>query len=135
MKNKLFKFLNDNNYIDKKFQKGFWPKCDGVTEHTEELSHIIRDAKLNNKGLVVTLLDLRNAFGEVNHELIKASLKYHHVPDLFFDLFSNIYHDSLTAITFDNKWTHFSPSQKVFCKVIPLRHFSSIYASILSCLR
>ena len=28
----------------------------------------------------------------------KASLKYHHVPDLFFDLFSNIYHDSLTAI-------------------------------------
>ena len=72
----------------------------------------IVDAKLNNKGLVVTLLDLRNAFGEVNHELIKASLKYHHVPDLFFDLFSNIYQYSRTAITFDNKWTQFLPCYK-----------------------
>ena len=112
MKNKLFQYLNENNYLDKKLQKGFWPKSDGITEHTEQLSHIIRDAKTNNKGPIITLLDLRNAFGEVNHQLIRASLKFHHVPDLFIDLFNNIYQNSSTAITYDNHWTNFLPITK-----------------------
>ena len=61
---------------------------------------------------MITLLDLRNAFGEVNHQLIRASLKFHHVPDLFIDLFNNIYQNSLTAITYDNNWTNFLPITK-----------------------
>ena len=60
MKTRLYSFLNTNKYLDKTKQKGFWPKQDGVTEHTEMLSHIMRDAKKHCRGLVVTLLDLKN---------------------------------------------------------------------------
>ena len=45
MKSRLYAFLDNSNYLDKKKQKGFWPKMDGVTEHTELLTHIMSDAK------------------------------------------------------------------------------------------
>ena len=45
MKRRLFKFLSQNNYLDKKEQKGFWPGIDGVSEHTEMPTHLIKDAK------------------------------------------------------------------------------------------
>ena len=35
------------------------------------LTHVIQEAKRRQDGLVVTLLDLKNAFGEVQHELIQ----------------------------------------------------------------
>ena len=72
MKNRIYDFLVQNNYIDRKIQKGFWPKVDGVSEHTELLTHIVTDAKRHSRNIVVTLLDLRNAFGEVHHDLIRS---------------------------------------------------------------
>src|SRR5260221_7256022 len=36
-------------------------------------------------------MDLRNAFGEVHHNLIRSSLKYHHVPETFIRVFNSIY--------------------------------------------
>ena len=70
-----------------KKQKGFWPGIDGVSEHTEILTHLIKDAKKHSRSLIITLLDLKNVFGEVHHELIKSALRYHHVPNSFIDLF------------------------------------------------
>ena len=69
----MFTFLNENHYIDKSIQKGFWPGTDGVSDHTEMLTHAIKDAKRHSRSLVVTLLDLKNAFGEVDHNLIRSS--------------------------------------------------------------
>ena len=60
MKNRIYEFLVQNQYIDRKTQKGFWSRVDGVTEHTELLTHIVSDAKRHSRNLVVTLLDLRN---------------------------------------------------------------------------
>ena len=54
-----------------------------VLEHTEMLSHLIKDAKRHSRSLVVTLLDLRNAFGEISHDPIHASMEYHHLPNPF----------------------------------------------------
>ena len=51
---------------------------------------MIRDAKLKQKPLVITLLDLKNAFGEVQHSLIYTVLRYHHVPDHFTRDFTSI---------------------------------------------
>ena len=105
MKTRLYAFLDSNDYLDKKKQKGFWPKQDGVDEHTEMLTHIMRDSKKHSRGLVVTLLDLKNAFGEVNHNLIRAALAFHHVPDSFVQLFNNIYSEASTSISIGNKRT------------------------------
>ena len=69
------------------------------------LSHLMHDAKRNMRCLVVTLLDLKNAFGEVHHNLIRASLAFHNVPSLFIDIFNNIYTGSRVKIAVNDEWT------------------------------
>jgi len=88
---KLYDFFIVNNYIDKNIQKGFWPKSDGLSEHTEMLSYLMHDAKRNMRTVVITLLDLKNAFGEAHHNLIRSCLNFHHVPSLFTEIFNSIY--------------------------------------------
>ena len=70
----------DNNFIESNIQKGFWTDISGTIEQTELLTYIIKNAKLKQKQLVVTLFDLKNAFGEVHHNLIRKIFEYHHIP-------------------------------------------------------
>ena len=77
MRDKIFEFLKENNYIEHNLQKGFIPKLPGTFEHTAQLGHIIDKACLKQR----SLLDLKNAFGEVHHNLISAVYKYHHIPE------------------------------------------------------
>jgi hypothetical protein len=35
---------------------------------------------MKQRSVCITLIDLRNAFGEVHHSLIKEVLKFHHLP-------------------------------------------------------
>ena len=60
---------------------------------------MIRDAKLKQKSLVITLLDLKNAFGEVQHSLIYMVLRYHHVPDHFTSIIRSLYDGFQTSVT------------------------------------
>ena len=69
IRNQIFDFLLKNNYIETYYQKGFTPKMSGTFEHIAELEHIINHSRLKQRSLVVTLIDLRNAFGTVNHHL------------------------------------------------------------------
>ena len=71
----------NNNYIETSTQKVFTKGMSGTFEHTAHLAHIICQAKRNQIWLAVTLLDLRNAFVEVHHNLISAVLAHHHIPD------------------------------------------------------
>ena len=65
----------------------------------------MQDSKRHSRSLVVTLLDLKNAFGEVHHNLIRESLKYHHLPGIFVDLFNSIYSDCSISVSANNQWT------------------------------
>ena len=71
----------------------------GTFEHTALLSHIIRDAKEKQRSLVITLLNLRNAFGEVQHGLIDTMLRYHYIPDYIIEIIHAVYADFKTTIT------------------------------------
>jgi len=62
LKERLFKCVDQNNFIDNNVQKDFWPGVDGVTEHSQLLTPMFKDAKCHQRSLVVTLLDLRHAF-------------------------------------------------------------------------
>ena len=99
IRNRLQTFLDNNNYHNNNIQKGFAHGQDGVLEHTELLGFILRDAKKSHRGYFAVLLDLRNAFGEIHHNLIRSSLKYHHVPDTFIRIFDSIYHDFGVAVS------------------------------------
>ena len=96
--NKIFDFVSKNNYLDKKIQKGFCKRLDGVMEHTETLAHLLRDAKHAQRDITVVLLDLRNAFGSVHHNLLRSALRYHHLSDIFLKLFNSIYSNSRVSV-------------------------------------
>ena len=81
LRDKIFEFVKENNYIEHNLQKGFIPKLSGTFEHTVQMGHIIDKACLKQRSSIVTLFDLNNAFGEVHHNLISAVYKYHHIPE------------------------------------------------------
>ena len=74
-------------------------------EHIYCLLHIINNARLKQRGSVVTLLDLKNAFGEVNHNLLIDSIKIHHVPAEIVQLITSLYSDDNISILTDNSMT------------------------------
>ena len=80
IRNRIWDFLISNSLIDTSMQKGFWPGINGVTEHIELLSYLLSHQKKLKRDVFVVLLDLKNAFGEVHHSLIRFSLEHHHVP-------------------------------------------------------
>ena len=70
VRDSLFSFLSSNNYLEHRIQEGFLLKLTGTVEHTAHMAYILRKAKLKQKSLVITLLDLKNALGEVHHNPI-----------------------------------------------------------------
>ena len=47
---------------------------------------------------LVTTIDLKNAFGEVNHKLLKSVLEYHHLPNEIIKLILEFYHKYTISI-------------------------------------
>ena len=96
--NAIFNFLVANNYIEREIQKGFTPGLSGTFEHTAQMADIINKARTKQSSLVITLLDLKNTFGEVHHNLIQTALDYHHIPDHIKLLVKSLYTDFKTSI-------------------------------------
>ena len=46
-----------------------WKKACTVLEHTVQMVNVINTARIKQKSLVTSLLDLTKAFGEVHHNL------------------------------------------------------------------
>ena len=112
LRDSMFAFLSVNGYIEHRIQKGFLPKLSGTYEHTAQMSHIINKDRIKQRSLVITLLDLKNAFGEVHHNLIQAVLKYHHIPHHTEQLINSLYSDFYTSIISQHFTT---PCIKVSC--------------------
>ena len=70
MFSKFVHFLKQNNFIGSQTQKGFTFNVSGTLEHTSFMRHMIKKARIKQRSLVITLLDLKNAFGEDNHSLV-----------------------------------------------------------------
>ena len=98
IRNRTYQFLKDNGFIECSIQKGFTPKVSGTLEHTSQLAYLLRHAKKNQKSIVVTLLDLKNAFGEVDHRLISRTLEYYHIPKEIMEIIEGIYGGFITSI-------------------------------------
>ena len=75
IRNRLYIFATDNRYIETNIKKVFWEKIPGCFEHIETQTHMINNARIKQRCCVITLLDLKNAFGEVNHSLLVETLK------------------------------------------------------------
>ena len=79
LRSKICAFLRQNNFIESHIQKGFFHNMSSTFEHTAHLAYVINNARVKQRSLHVTLLDLKNAFGEVNHNLLDCVFEYHHI--------------------------------------------------------
>ena len=113
----IFDFIMRNNYIDCKLQKGFMPKVSGGFEHTAHMTHIINQVCKKQKSVVITLLDLKNAF-EVQQNLITEVFKYHHIPEFIRTLTSNLYNDFCTTMMTSQYQTPFIRIERACYSVI-----------------
>ena len=102
LSNSIFKFLTENNFIKTAIQQGLYPKISGTLEHTAQMAHVINQARVKQRSLVIILLDLKNAFGEVHHKLIEQVLSYNHVTEHIKSLVRNLYTDFTTSIITHN---------------------------------
>ena len=62
------------------------------------MAHIINKARTKQRSLIITLLDLKNAFGKVHHNLIYKVFEYHHIPDHIKNRIRSLYTDFQTSI-------------------------------------
>ena len=83
-----------------------------MLEHTSTMAHIINKARIKQRSVVITLLDLKNAFGEVHHNLISEVLCYHHVLQQAQALISSPYENFHTSIITDEYTTPAIPVRK-----------------------
>ena len=107
LRNTMYEFLLKNGFIENSIQKGFTPGMSGTFEHTSHLAFLIKQAKKQQRSLTVTLLDLKNAFGEVHHRLIPTVLQYHHIPEHFRKCVENVYSDFYSSVITDAYQTPF----------------------------
>ena len=98
LRNSLYAFLYENGYVEQRIQKGFTPKISGTLEHTAQMANIINKARTKQRSLVITLLDLKNAFGEVHHNLIQEVLSYYHIPEQVKTIIKSLYSGFQTSI-------------------------------------
>ena len=105
IRNRIFTFVLQDKYIKTNLQKGFWEKISGCIEHTETLTYVINHARKKQRNLVTTLLNLKNAFGEVDHDLTTYVLKFHHVPDHIIQKIKSLYTDHRISIATDEYLT------------------------------
>ena len=75
----MHNFLNKNGFFES-IHKGFTLGIAGTFEHTYHMSYLINQAGAKQRSIVITLLDLKNTFGEVHHNLITDVLSHHHIP-------------------------------------------------------
>ena len=71
----------------------------GCLEHTALLSKLIREAKTGKGDLVVTWLDIANAYGSMQHSLILTALERTHVPERMCQLVKSYYSDIQVCFT------------------------------------
>ncbi|CAB4009196.1 Hypothetical predicted protein [Paramuricea clavata] len=62
------------------------------------MADIINKGRIRQRSVVITLLDLKNAFGEVHHNLIQSVLDYHHIPEHIKFVIKSLYTDFQTSI-------------------------------------
>ena len=107
IRNRIYNFLTENHYIESRIQKGFWKGVSGTIEHTKLLSHMRNHARGKQRQIIITLLDLKNAFGEVDHRLLLKTLECHHIPENIKLLISEYYGDDAITIATDQYKTTF----------------------------
>ena len=97
-------FMIQNCYITRDIQKGFLFGVPGCLEHTFTLMEALKEAKEHQRQIVISWLDLANAYGSVRHNLIQFALNWYHVPLIIQELIFD-YYEKLCAMVISKGWS------------------------------
>lgn len=90
--NRLIDYLNANNYIDTTIQKGVMPGTKfGIPEHIYKVKSILKQSYNTRQPAYILFIDITNAFGSINRELLYDIMKKYHVPQEFIDYILEFY--------------------------------------------
>ncbi|CAG9557946.1 unnamed protein product [Danaus chrysippus] len=87
----MTRFMLSNNYFRPNHQKGFLPGISGCLEHNTLLSESLKDARKSERQITVCWIDLENAFGSIQHELMLFALRWYNFPPLVRDMIASYY--------------------------------------------
>ena len=79
---RLNRFISANDSINPIVQKGFRQKCNGVVEHNMVLEEVMCAARSKKRTAHFSFLDIKDAFGSVDHQLVKYALERNGIPDI-----------------------------------------------------
>jgi hypothetical protein len=100
---RLQEFMVKNKYIKTAVQKGFLFGVPGCVEHSFALVEALRRVRADKRAIVISWIDLANAYGSVKHNLVQFALNWYHVPKhiqgLIFD-----YYEKLCASVTTKDW-------------------------------
>ena len=101
------RFMLVNKYFDTTLQKGFLPKISGCLEFNHTIVDIIKTNLQANKDAFIIWMDLKNAFGSIQHNLMSAALSFYGVPDNAVHLLMSLYRDcSVKVVTKNGQQIH-----------------------------
>ena len=78
VRDSMFTFISQTGYLEHDIENEFLPRLSGTFEHTAQMASTMNKARVKHRSLVITLLDLKNAFSEVHRSLIPTVLSCHH---------------------------------------------------------
>ncbi|KAL8572732.1 hypothetical protein ACOMHN_030314 [Nucella lapillus] len=79
-------------------QRGFIP-APGVSENTQLLARVIKQAKARKGELAVAFLDLAKAFDTVSHDLVRKGMQRFGIPDFLVNVVADMYEGAITTFT------------------------------------
>ena len=85
----------------------------GSFEHTYHMSYLITQARTTQRSIVITLLDFKNAFGEVHHNLITDVLSDHHIPPGIGKIIKHLCTNFFTFVSTSEYTTELLPFDKL----------------------
>ena len=112
---RLEKFTLINRLLDPSLQKGFLYGVNGTMEHIFSIESLLDNAKTTKNPIVMSFLDLKNAFGSVCHQYLFDILQYIKLPSPVVSYITSCY-SKLTAYVSTKAWktTVFSIYRGVF---------------------
>ena len=109
---RIIDYVLANGYIDTSIQKGGVPGVSGCLEHTSVISQLIREAKKEKKNLVVTWLDIANAYGSIPHKVIMRALDEAHIPKEVIQMVESYYSEARIRFATRNFTTDWQKVEK-----------------------
>jgi len=93
LKYRIREYCEKNKIINKNIQQGAMPGLNGVFTLNKRIELIREHAIKHNKKLYIIFLDLKNAYGSINHNMIEFVLKYYNFPSNVVKYLMNYYNN------------------------------------------